>query len=1137
MKLYYRWSFLFVFLCSLFGFVHGIYVDDQVIVQYKVDWFQLFSQEDLSSVVSVVDLQGESVEDAVARLSEDPDVLHVQPNYVYYTQSFAYPNDTFFSSQRWLDNIWQSLQTLWTSGLSGADISWLAAMNVWSGVDDPSVTGTVVAVIDNGVLYTHDDLQARMWDGTNCVDKDGNALWNCSHGYDYYNNDTNPIPAWSDYHGTHVAGIVGAQLNTIWSVGVNPNARIMALRAGNGNTLTTVWVINSIGFAQQNGAKIINASFGGSGNDLALRNAIDAYDGLFVAAAGNQWLNHAITAIYPCDYTISHVICVGASTQNETYASFSDYGTTSVDVVAPGEAIASTVNSGWSSAYGYLNGTSMATPFVAGLASLVWSYRPQLDRLQIRDIIFGTVDVLAQYSDKVATSGRINALAAIEYAALLTADMPDAFAFDTLTGAFPNVLYTSNIATISWLGNDVTVFVNYGQYRINGWVRSGAGQTGTISNGDTLQLALTATQMLWVADVMGVVVGGYSTTFTVVTTDPLPGPDVTISYPSWYYYDTTGFVIRFEVEENDIPYEIFGTWFTQTFTGVLQSGVNDVSVFLSGTQWFNPVSILVRESPYLTFDNAVSVLYDIQAPTLASVSLASGSTIYGTSVLITGTVTDNFAVVEIPGFSLACDYVGTDVTSCAFSGTVTVSSGDYTILFYLHDKVGNLNIVPVPIVVDLSDRTPNIFTFTAQTNIARSTVVASNTITVTGIDTGVSISVVGWQYRVNSGSYTSAAWTVFNGDAVQLQMTSSASYSAASTATLTVGTRTGAWSVTTQAAPVSPGGWPSWWPASCTPSSVVNGTVNSSTCQITCKIWYKLTGQQCLLSTIGTGSTGNLQLQDVATTPLKKTINGEEVVFLVPAFTEPRFANLSTVLMTWIAQQAAQKGVRSTKLDGVVDSFNDMMQALYRFAEFGDKTIAVTLINSFKAITSTFKNAWSVAGVSVSHKTSTSISPVQTAKTDVDDAIAFLYDKGLTSFSTSASFRPDDSMTREQAAKFVSQFIEKVKGVEPEMDPLCSFSDAVDATNTLLPYIRQLCWHGVVPGGKFRPLDVLTRAEGIAFVVRALWLSVATTDPWHNGYISTAYAQWLVSSASTAGATSPITRWDMAVLLYRAAQK
>lgn len=167
-----------------------------------------------------------------------------------------------------------------------------------------------------------------------------------------------------------------------------------------------------------------------------------------------------------------------------------------MDVVAPGEAIASTVNSGGSSAYGYLNGTSMATPFVAGLASLVWSYRPQLSRLQVRDIIFDTVDVLAQYADRVVTGGRINAYAAIQEAALRTAETPDPFVFDAITGAFPNVLYTSNIVTISGLGSEVDVFVEYGQYRINGGVRSGAGQTGAIDNGDTLQLALTATQML-----------------------------------------------------------------------------------------------------------------------------------------------------------------------------------------------------------------------------------------------------------------------------------------------------------------------------------------------------------------------------------------------------------------------------------------------------------------------------------------------------------------------------------------------------------------------------------------------------------------------------------------------------------------
>lgn len=137
------------------------------------------------------------------------------------------------------------------------------------------------------------------------------------------------------------------------------------------------------------------------------------------------------------------------------------------------------------------------------------------------------------------------------------------------------------------------------------------------------------------------------------------------------------------------------------------------------------------------------MLYDDQAPTLTSVSLASGSTVYGTSVFITGTVADDFALGEIPGFSLACDYVASDVTSCNFNGTVTVESGDYIIKLYLHDKAGKLNIVDIPVVVDLSDRTPDVFTFTAQTNIARSTVVESNIITVAGVDTGVVVSIVG----------------------------------------------------------------------------------------------------------------------------------------------------------------------------------------------------------------------------------------------------------------------------------------------------------------------------------------------------------------------------------------------------------
>lgn len=1143
MKMFCRWSFFVVGMFTFLGLAQSMYVDDQVIVQYKSDSFGLFSQQEVVGLdVAIVSLDGESVQDAIARLSQDPDVLHVQPNYVYYTQSFGYPNDTFFSSQRWLHNTWQSLYSLWTSGLSWADISRLSAMSIWSGVDNPSITGTIVAVIDNGILYTHEDLQSRMWDGTNCVNKDGNALWNCIHGYDYYSNDTNPIPSWSDYHGTHVAWIIGSQLNTLGTVWVNPNARIMALRAWIWNSLTTLWVINSIAFAQKNGAKIINASFGGSTNDLALRDAVAAYDGLFIAAAWNQWLNHAVTSIYPCDYTIAHVICVGASTQSETYASFSDYGTSSVDVVAPGESIVSSVNNSWASAYSYLNGTSMATPFVAGLASLIWSYRPQLDRLQVRDIIFGTVDVFPQYATKVATSWRINAYSAIQYAALLTADTPDSFAFTTKTGAFPNVSYTSNIVTISWLGSSVSVSVDYGQYRINGWARSGAGQTWTIQNGDTLQLALTATQMLSTANMMGVIVWWYTTTFTVATTDPLPGPNVTIIYPSGYYYKSTGFAVRLTVQDSNIPYEISSTGFTQIFSGVLQSGVNNIPVVLSGAAGWRQVSISIGESPYITSSGA-SVLYDTQTPTLTSVSLASGSTVYGTSLLITGTVSDDFALSEIPWFTLNCNYIGTDVTSCNFSGTVTVESGNYIIKLYLHDKAGNLNIVDIPVIVDLSDRTPDVFTFTAQTNIARSTVVESNTVTITGIDAGVPIIVTGGQYKINSGSFTSATWIVYSGDTLQLKVTSSASYSTLSTVIVTVGTLARSWNVTTQSAPqVSGWGGGGWWGGgggelspSCSPSSVLNGMVNSSSCAITCNTWYKLTGQQCLLSTIGTGSTGELQHFVADTTSIEKTINGEKVSFLVPAFSEPRFTNLSTVLTTWIAQQAGQKWVRGSKLDGVVDSFNDMMQAMYSYAELGDKSVAAQLVGSFSTIVRTLKNASLVAGSSTS--TTLYSAPVPTINpTELDDAIAFLYDNGLTSFGTRASFRPNDTITREQAAKFGAQFMENIRGVEPEMDPLCSFSDADQVTNTLLPYVRQLCWHGIISGGKFRPQDLVTRAEAITFVMRALWSS-ATTDPWYTGYFTLAASQWIISSSSTAGANNTVTRWDMAIMLYRASSK
>lgn len=191
------------------------------------------------------------------------------------------------------------------------------------------------------------------------------------------------------------------------------------------------------------------------------------------------------------------------------------------------------------------------------------------------------------------------------------------------------------------------------------------------------------------------------------------------------------------------------------------------------------------------------------------------------------------------------------------------------------------------------------------------------------------------------------------------------------------------------------------------------------------------------------------------------------------------------MLTTWIVQQAGQKGVRGSVLDGVVDSFNSMMQAMYAYAELGDKSVAASLVSDFGSIVRTLRNTSSVAGTSVS-RTMYSASTSSTDSTELDDAITFLYDNGLTSFATRASFRPNNTITREEAAKRGAQFMENVKGVEPTMNPLCTFSDADQITNILLPYVRQLCWHGIISGGKFRPVDSLTRAEAVAFIVRAL---------------------------------------------------
>ncbi|MFH1946818.1 MAG: S8 family serine peptidase, partial [Candidatus Magasanikbacteria bacterium] len=318
----------------------------------------LETKEDLRknniSVLRIKDTK--TVEQKIAELKNDPNVEYAQPNYQYYPTSIP-TNDTSRDQLWGLDNIGQTINGYSYSGgvVAGTPDADIDAPEAWT-INEGTNASVIVAVIDSGVAYNHPDLIDNMWNGLNCKDENGNALGGCNHGYDYEDNDKTPLPTNSS-HGTHIAGTISAvKGNGKGIIGVAPNAKIMALKS----SLTTSDNVKSINFAKQNGAKVINASWGsystsGEHYDIAMYNAIKDFPGLFVVAAGNAGYNHddGVDAhkSYPDGFKIDtpigpgleNIIVVAATDQNDALASFSDYGAISVDVGAPGTNIYSTV--------------------------------------------------------------------------------------------------------------------------------------------------------------------------------------------------------------------------------------------------------------------------------------------------------------------------------------------------------------------------------------------------------------------------------------------------------------------------------------------------------------------------------------------------------------------------------------------------------------------------------------------------------------------------------------------------------------------------------------------------------------------------------------------------------------------------
>ncbi len=275
----------------------------------------------------------------------------------------------------------------------------------------PDAAGIVIAVIDIGIDLDHPDLQPVLWtneaelNGVLGYDDDSNGFTDDVNGYDFYNDDGNPQAALGDSHGSHCAGIAAAaHNNNLGITGLAPEAKIMALRSGQGSSITTGF--EAILYAVDNGANILSLSWGGYDSSMLERDIIDyaLNQGVIViCAAGNDGVT---TPYYPAAY--EGTLSIAATNSMGQIWGGSNWGSW-VDLAAPGAQIFSTVNDG----YGYLSGTSMATPLVAGIAALLLADNPTLTNDALRSRLTSATEPIPGLPIGRLCSGVINAWRAV----------------------------------------------------------------------------------------------------------------------------------------------------------------------------------------------------------------------------------------------------------------------------------------------------------------------------------------------------------------------------------------------------------------------------------------------------------------------------------------------------------------------------------------------------------------------------------------------------------------------------------------------------------------------------------------------------------------------------------------------------
>jgi thermitase len=370
-----------------------------------------------------------SIESVIATLNKNPDIEYAEPNFIYRVNPIkenlssikrvphspftdftaATPDDPSFGQLWGLRNT-GSNEPQGSAGVEGSDVNALKAWDLTKGSK-----AVKIAVIDTGVDYNHPDLKENMWtntaeaNGVAGVDDDGNGFIDDIHGYDFANNDSNPMDG--NGHGTHCSGTIGAvHNNRIGVAGVMSDVSIVAIKfLGDEGSGSLEGAIKSIDYATKLNVDLMSNSWGGGGRSVALLEAIQrasAQGIIFTAAAGNSASNNDTNPSYPASYDVPNIVSVAATTAQNSLASFSCFGRNSVHIGAPGHHILSTIQGG---KYDVYSGTSMATPHVSGVLGLLLAKEGRLSHADLRSRLTMTSVPVAGLRGKTVTAGRVDA--------------------------------------------------------------------------------------------------------------------------------------------------------------------------------------------------------------------------------------------------------------------------------------------------------------------------------------------------------------------------------------------------------------------------------------------------------------------------------------------------------------------------------------------------------------------------------------------------------------------------------------------------------------------------------------------------------------------------------------------------------